>query len=129
MSRFVIEHLPRTSATYQVVPLEHEQAKAWMQKWAFASLVRTTELIAAIEEAMGITLNQTDMSMALRPGDEALLISLSFGVLLAWAEGKIVPLQEDWRFTVLKVESSAGLSPALARREVELPEGSIADRP
>jgi len=126
MSRFVIEHLPRTAATYHVVPVEHAQAKAWMQKADFASLVRTTELIAAIEAAMGVTLSQTDISMALRPGDEALLITVSFGVLLAWAEGKIVPLQEDWRFSLLMVEPPA--HHPLAQREVELPEGSVAER-
>ncbi|MDQ6759871.1 MAG: hypothetical protein M3Z32_08410 [Acidobacteriota bacterium] len=126
MSRFVIEHLPRTAATYRVVPVQHEQAIAWMQKADFASLVRTTELIAAIEAAMGVTLIQTDLSMALRPGDEALLITVSFGVLLAWAEGKIVPLQEDWRFSLLMVEPAA--HHALALREVELGEGSLAER-
>ena len=62
----MIEHLPRTAATYRVVPVQHEQAKAWMQKADFASLVRTTELIAAIETAMGVTLSQTHISMAPR---------------------------------------------------------------
>jgi hypothetical protein len=116
MSRFVIEHLPRTAATYRVVPLEHEQAKAWMEESELASLIRTTELIAAIEAGMSVTSNQTDISMALGPGDEALLITLSFGVLLAWAEGKILPLQEDWRFFLLTVESAHPLSPARVQR-------------
>ena len=42
--------------------------------------------------------------MRLAPGDEALLIELSFPVLVAWAEGKIPPLEEDWRFLWVRVE-------------------------
>ena len=43
--------------------------------------------------------------MILFPGDEALLITLSYGVLLAWAEGKIAPLPEDWRCFSLTVKA------------------------
>lgn len=105
MSRFVIEHLPRSPATYVAAPLDYEQVKAWIQHSGFISLVRTTELISAIEAGAGVKLTQSDTSVALRPGDEALLITLSFGVLIAWAEGKIPPLPEDWRCLLLTVEA------------------------
>jgi len=75
-----------------------------MRELPVDSLIRTTELIAAIEVGMGISLTQSEDLMALRAGDEALLITLSFGVLLAWAEGKIPPLPEDWRCLLLRVE-------------------------
>jgi hypothetical protein len=104
MGRFVIEHLPRKSATYRVTPLTHVEAKAWIQASSCDSLVRTTELIAAVSAGMGITLDQSDTSIALGPGDEAVLISLSYGVLLAWAQGNIPPLAEDWRCSLLTVE-------------------------
>jgi hypothetical protein len=108
MGRFVIEHLPRKSARYRVIPLTHVEAKAWIQASSCDSLVRTTELIAAVSAGMGITLDQTDTSVALGPGDEAVLISLSYGVLLAWAQGNIPPLAEDWRCSLLTVEDPAG---------------------
>lgn len=127
MSRFVIEHLPRASATYRVVALEFDQAKTWLHKSEFASLVRTTELITAIETAMGVTLKQTDVAMSLHPGDEALLITLSFGVLLAWAEGYIVPLEEDWRLSLIVVESPHHPWPALMGREEELAWDSLTE--
>ena len=105
MNRFLIEHLPRNPAKYQVVPLDYSQAKAWMDRSSFHSLVRTTELIAAIKAGMGVNLAQSDSLMSLQPGDEAVLISLSFGVLLASAEGNILPLNDDWRCSLLLVES------------------------
>jgi hypothetical protein len=108
MARFVIEHLPRRTATYHVSPLNHAEAKAWIEASSCHSLVRTTELIAAISSGMGITLDQADSSIALRPGDEAVLISLSYGVLLACAQGNIPPLAEDWRCSRLIVEAHAG---------------------
>ncbi len=87
-------------------PLEYAQAEEWIESSEFHSLVRTTELIAAMRAGMGITLSQSDLSMSLRQGDEALLISLSYGVLLASAQGGIVPLPEDWRFSLLLLEPS-----------------------
>lgn len=105
MSRFVIEHLPRTPASYRVTPLAYGEGRTWLRDFSGVSLVRTTELIAAIESGIGVTLTQSDASMSLRPGDEALLISTSFGVLLACAQGGITPLPEDWRFSLLIVES------------------------
>jgi hypothetical protein len=61
-----------------------------------------------VSTGMGITLDQTDTSIALGPGDEAVLISLSYGVLLAWAQGNIPPLGEYWRCSLLTVEGPAG---------------------
>ncbi len=121
MSRFVIEHLPRTRATYELAPLDYEDARVWLNQLRFTSLIRTTELIAAIETGMGVTLTQSDASMALRPGDEALLITLSFGVMLAWAQGKIPPLPEDWRVLLLTVKapSEAETSPVLEAKVAE----------
>ncbi len=121
MSRFVIEHLPRTRAVYELAPLEYEDARVWLNQLRFTSLVRTTELIAAIEAGMGVALTQSDMSMALRPGDEALLITLSFGVLLAWAQGKIPPLPEDWRclLLIVKAPDDEAASPVLEAKVAE----------
>jgi hypothetical protein len=56
-----------------------------------------------VQAALGFTLSQSDASVALQPGDEALLITLSFSVLLAWAEDNIAPLPEDWRCISLRV--------------------------
>jgi hypothetical protein len=103
MSRFVMEHLPRAAAVYDVTPLEYEEAKKWLQKGDAVSIIRTTEMIAAVQAALGFTLSQSDASVALQPGDEALLITLSFSVLLAWAEDNIAPLPEDWRCISLRV--------------------------
>jgi len=85
------------------------------------SLVRTTELISAIEAGLGVSLVQSEASIALRDGDEAVLIGLSFGVLLAWAEGKIAPLAEDWRCLSLIVQNSSAApsAPALEAAVVE----------
>jgi hypothetical protein len=105
MKRFAIEHLPRSSATYTVRPVETSQARGWLAAGDVVSLVRTTELAGAISAGLGVTLEQADQSMTLQPGDTALLISLSFSVLLAWAEGNIVPLDEDWRCLILHVEN------------------------
>ena len=106
MSRFAIEHLPRLAAQYQAVPVDFSQAQSWLQQPALISLIRTTELISAIEAGLGVSLVQSDASMTLQKGDEALFIELSFGVLLAWAEGKIPPLAEDWRCILLTVEDT-----------------------
>jgi hypothetical protein len=103
MPRFVIEHLPRSAARYDAVPLSYGEVKAWLQNPNFTSLVRTTELISAVQAGMQILLKQADIRMTLAPGDEALLIGLSFGVLLAWAEGDITPLPDDWRCFSLRV--------------------------
>lgn len=68
-------------------------------------------MISAIKEGLGIALCQSKTRVTLRPGDEALLIGLSYGVLLAWAEGNIPPLPEDWRCLLLTVEAPG--APAL----------------
>ena len=105
MARFVIEHLPRIPATYDVLPVHFDEAKEWLQLPSWTSLIRTTELVAAVKAGMGIELNQSDVGMILFPGDEALLITLSFGVLLALVEGKITPFPEDWRCFSLTVKA------------------------
>ena len=104
MQRFAIEHVPRTLARYQVTPVDYVQARAWLAAGDVISLVRTTELLSAVAAGFGIALEQSDTLMMLAPGDQALLISLSFSVLLACAEGNIVPLDEDWRCLLLTVE-------------------------
>lgn len=101
--RFAIEHLPKTSATYQVTPAEYNEARRWLADGEFVSLIRTTELIAAIRAGLGASLEQAEQATAMQSGDEALLISLSFGVLLAWAQGNIAPLEADWRCLILRV--------------------------
>jgi hypothetical protein len=60
-------------------------------------------MIAAVQAAMSFPLSQSDLPVTLQPGDEALLITLSFSVLLAWAEDNIAPLPEDWRCILLRV--------------------------
>ena len=104
MTRFAIEHLPRAAATYHVTPLAFSQAQAWLSAGDITSLIRTTELIGAIGAGFGCSLQQSDTSLALSEGDEALLISLSFSVMLAWAEGDIAPVAEDWRCLLLQVD-------------------------
>ena len=103
MSRFVIEHLPRAAAVYEARPLNYEAAKHWLQTGNPCSLIRTTEMISAVQTAMSFPLSQSDVPVTLQPGDEALLITLSFSVLLAWAEDNIAPLREDWRCILLSV--------------------------
>jgi hypothetical protein len=98
-----MEHLPRAAAMYDVSPLEYEQAKHWLHQADVLSIVRTTEMITAVQAGMGFSLVQTDVPVSLQPGDEALLITLSFSVLLAWAEQRIAPLPEDWRCNLLSV--------------------------
>ncbi len=105
-----MEHLPRTAALYEVTPLEYEEAKQWLQKGNPVSIIRTTEMIAAVQAALGFTLSQSDASVVLQHGDEALLITLSFSVLLAWAEDNILPLPEDWRCISLRVRPSEFIS-------------------
>ena len=78
ISSFVMEHLPRAAAVYDVTPLEYEEAKQWLQKRHPVSIIRTTEMIAAVQAALGYRLSQSDASVALQPGDEALLITLLF---------------------------------------------------
>jgi len=127
MTRFAIEHLPRTAAAYRATPLDYEQAKRWLQQPNLVSVIRTTEMIAAVEAGMGLTLVQSAIPITLRPGDEALLITLSFGVLLAWAEGEIAPLAEDWRCALLSVEAPADLGSSI--REVALAEDLLSNEP
>lgn len=122
-----MEHLPRAAATYAVTPLDCEQAKRWIQQANAVSIIRTTEMIGAIEASMGVTLMQSAMPVALRPGDEALLITLSFGVLLAWAEGQITPLPDDWRCAVLTVQAPRDVSSPI--REVAMAEDILSDEP
>jgi hypothetical protein len=118
MSRFVMEHLPRAAALYDATPLNYEAAKHWLQTASASSLIRTTEMITAVETAMSLPLSQSDSSVSLRPGDEALLITLSFSVLLAWAEDNIAPLREDWRCILIRVRPPQPAS--------TLPEGMLA---
>lgn len=113
MKRFAIEHLPRSVATYQVTPVDYDAAQTWLAAGDIVSLVRTTEMKAAIGAGLGVTLDESDTSVELSTGDEALLISLSFSVLLAWAEGSIVPLPEDWRCLLLHVGNPRAEVPAL----------------
>lgn len=103
MGRFVMEHLPRAAAVYDASPLSYEAAKRWLQTADASSLIRTTEMILAVQAAMSLPLSQSELSVTLQPGDEALLITLSFSVLLAWAEDKIAPLPEDWRCILIRV--------------------------
>jgi len=110
MSRFLMEHLPRAGAVYKVTPLDHPEATAWLKKGEFVSAVRTTEMIEAIQSAMNLTLTQSATPVALEPGDEALMITLSFGVLLAWAEERMAPLPGDWRCTLLEVQDHRNVS-------------------
>ena len=105
MGRFVIEHLPRAAAAYEVIPMNFDEAKLWLEEAHAVSIIRTSEMIAAIDAGMGVALLESPDAVSLRPGDEALLITLSFGVLLAWAEGKITPLREDWRCILLMVQT------------------------
>lgn len=121
MKRFVIEHLPRSSARYVVNPVDFAAAREWLSGGQVTSLVRTTELIGAIRGGLGVALEQSDASMALREGDEALLISLSFSVLLAWAEGGIVPLEDDWRCLMLRVDAPAAATGGPSTAESALP--------
>jgi hypothetical protein len=125
MARFVIEHLPRTAARYRATPVDAGQARIWLSERELHCLVRTTELISSIRECFGVALTQADQAMALRPGDHALLVSLSFSVLLAWAEGGIAPLDEDWRCFLLEVEGAAvDATPAGATAVEDFPSGS-----
>ena len=112
MKRFAIEHLPRTVATYQVSPVDSSEVRAWLESGEVTSLVRTTELIDAITAGLGVKLEQAAASMTLRPGDEAVLFSLSFSVMLAWAQGRIVPLEEDWRCLLLRVDAPSAATPS-----------------
>jgi hypothetical protein len=105
-----MEHLPRAGAVYKVTPLDYPEATAWLKKGEFVSAVRTTEVFDAIQSAMNITLTQSATPVALEPGDEALMITLSFGVLLAWTEQRMAPLPEDWRCTLLEVQVRGNVS-------------------
>ncbi|HEY1212380.1 MAG TPA: hypothetical protein VGE93_01985 [Bryobacteraceae bacterium] len=127
MGRFVIEHLPRATATYEVNPVSWGQAKLWLQQSSVISAVRTTEMMTAIKAGMDVALAPSPSTVVISPGDEALLITLSFGVLLAWAEQNIAPLPEDWRCTVLRVQSRSELQPSNALTAVIGEE--VADEP
>jgi len=119
--RFAIEHLPKTSATYLVIPVDYHEARAWLSRLAI-SLIRTTELIGAIRAGLGASLDQADQLTAMRSGDEALLISLSFSVLLAWAQGGIAPLEDDWRCLLLRVaDDSETIAPPAVATSLDLP--------
>lgn len=113
MKRFAIEHLPRAVATYQVTPVDYDTARIWLAEDTVISLVRTTELVSAIGAGLGTVLTQSETTKTLQPGDEALLISLSFSVMLAWVEGGIVPLTDDWRCLLVRVTSPEPESPRL----------------
>jgi hypothetical protein len=127
MSCFVMEHLPRAAATYEVTPLEYEGAKRWLQETNAVSIIRTTEMIAAIQAGMGISLLQSAVLVSLHPGDEALLITLSFGVLLAWAEENMTPLPEDWRCALLRVRAPGDVSSPM--NQVAIAEHLLSDEP
>ena len=114
MGRFVMEHLPRATATYDVNPVSWDQAKLWLEQSSVISAVRTTEMITAIKAGMDVALAPSPSTVAISPGDEALLITLSFGVLLAWAEQNIAPLPEDWRCALLRVQARSELQPSNA---------------
>ncbi|HYO81403.1 MAG TPA: hypothetical protein VES20_08390 [Bryobacteraceae bacterium] len=63
--------------------------------------------------------------MSLAEGDEALLISLSFSVLLAWAEGGIPPVADDWRCLLLQVDQPRlDASPVAMARSEHIPSAS-----
>jgi hypothetical protein len=107
-----MEHLPRATATYDVAPVGWDQAKLWLEESGVISAVRTTEMITAIKAGMDVEVAPSPSKVAIRPGDEALLITLSFSVLPAWAEQNIAPLPEDWRCTLLRVQARSELQPS-----------------
>lgn len=104
-----MEHLPRATATYEAIPVGWDQAKLWLEQSGVISAVRTTEMISAIKAGMDVEVAPSPSTVAIRLGDEALLITLSFSVLLAWAEQNIAPLREDWRCTLLRVQARSDL--------------------
>jgi hypothetical protein len=69
-------------------------------------------MITAIKAGMDVELAPSPSTVAIHPGDEALLITLSFSVLLAWAEQNIAPLPEDWRCILLRVQAQPELQPS-----------------
>ena len=95
--------------TKRLCSISRKQRIGW-EKGEFVSAVRTTEMIDAIQSAMNVTLTQTAMPVSLEPGDEAPMITLSFGVLLAWAERRMTPPPEDWRCILLKVQARGSVS-------------------
>ena len=119
--RFAIEHLPRAAATYRVSPVTFDEARVWLAHAGLASVIRTTELIRAIAASFGTNLEQADQHVVLRPGDEALLISVSFSVLMAFTQGNIPPLPEDWRCLLLRVGTEeAEVAPSLLTMSQDL---------
>jgi hypothetical protein len=70
MSRYVMEHLPRATATYDVNPVNSDQAKLWLEQSAVISAVRTTEMITAIKAGMDVDLAPSPSTVAIRPGEE-----------------------------------------------------------
>lgn len=122
-----MEHLPRAAAVYEVTSLDYERAKLWLTQPNLISIVRTTEMISAIEAGIGIALSQSPHDVTLHAADEALLISLSFSVLLAWAEQSIPPLPDDWRCALLRVRSPGEtLAPGIL---VSAEESLLSDEP
>lgn len=107
-----MEHLPRRAGTYRATPVVFDDAKAWLSSADLNSLIRTSEMIGAIEAGFGLKLEPAAKLMAIAPGDEALLVTLSFSVLLAWSQGGIVPLREDWRCLLLSVGPPAEPAPS-----------------
>src|ERR1700761_483363 len=83
MCHYVMEHLPKATATYDVIPADWDQPKHWLEQSGLISAVRTTELITAIKAGMDVELAPSPSTVAIRPGDETLLITLSISVALA----------------------------------------------
>ncbi|MFL6449747.1 MAG: hypothetical protein ACJ746_19005 [Bryobacteraceae bacterium] len=109
MRRVVMEHLPRVEAMYAVTPVDSDQAKQWLTETNVVSAVRTTEMLTAMKAGMGVELSPSPSAVELRTGDEVLLVTLSFSVLLAWAEQNIAPLPEDWRCMLMRVQAGSEL--------------------
>lgn len=65
-----MEHLPRATATYDVNPVNSDQAKLWLEQSAVISAVRTTEMITAIKAGMDVDLAPSPSTVAIRPGEE-----------------------------------------------------------
>jgi hypothetical protein len=64
----------------------------------------------AIQSAVNVTLTQSALPVSLEPGDETLMITLSLGVLLAWAEERIAPLAEGWWCILLQFQARDNVS-------------------
>lgn len=64
-----MEHLPRATATYDVSPVNWDQAKLWLEQSSVISAVRTTEMITAIKAGMDVELAPSPSTVAIRPDD------------------------------------------------------------